>query len=78
MPGIYLQKITTQEPDESMLEVAIVAMKAVLPEENDTPLFNGIVDNEGNVISDTASLANDDFEDILLEKKGEQSDDDAC
>ena len=78
MPGIYLQKITTQEPDESMLEVAIVAMKAVLPEENDKPLFNGIVDNDGNVISDTPSLDQDDCEDMVLEKKGEQSDDDAC
>ncbi|MDD7347638.1 MAG: DUF1385 domain-containing protein [Clostridiales bacterium] len=50
LPGIYLQKITTREPDKSMLEVAIVAMKAVLPEENDTPLFDGIVDNNGSFL----------------------------
>lgn len=31
-PGLYLQKITTQEPDDEMLEVAIAALKAVLPE----------------------------------------------
>lgn len=31
-PGLYLQKITTQEPDDAMLEVAIAALKAVLPE----------------------------------------------
>ncbi len=34
-PGLWLQKITTQEPDDSMLEVAIAALKAAregLPE----------------------------------------------
>ncbi|MEN6349691.1 MAG: DUF1385 domain-containing protein [Syntrophomonas sp.] len=29
-PGLYLQKMTTREPDDSMLEVAIAALKAVL------------------------------------------------
>ena len=29
-PGMWLQKITTREPDDSQLEVAIAAMKAVL------------------------------------------------
>lgn len=29
-PGMWLQKITTREPDEAQLEVAIAAMKAVL------------------------------------------------
>lgn len=29
-PGLWLQKLTTQEPDESQLEVAIVALKAAL------------------------------------------------
>lgn len=31
-PGLYLQKLTTSEPDDSMLEVAIEALKGVLPE----------------------------------------------
>lgn len=31
-PGLWLQKLTTNEPDESQLEVAIAAMKAVIPE----------------------------------------------
>lgn len=31
-PGLYLQKLTTREPDDSMLEVALAALKAVLPE----------------------------------------------
>ncbi|QAT41936.1 DUF1385 domain-containing protein [Aminipila luticellarii] len=30
LPGLYLQKLTTKEPDEKQLEVAIVAMKAVM------------------------------------------------
>ena len=30
VPGMALQKITTQEPDEQQLEVAIVALKAAL------------------------------------------------
>jgi len=31
-PGLWLQKITTREPDLAQLEVAIAAMKAVIPE----------------------------------------------
>ena len=30
MPGLWLQKLTTREPDESQLEVAIASLKAVL------------------------------------------------
>ena len=32
-PGMWFQKFTTREPDDSMIEVAIVAVEAVLPEE---------------------------------------------
>ena len=32
-PGLWLQKLTTIEPDESMLEIAIAAMNAVLEDE---------------------------------------------
>ncbi len=31
-PGFLIQKITTSEPDDSMMEVAITAMKRVIPE----------------------------------------------
>lgn len=31
-PGLWLQKITTREPDESQIEVAIASMKEVIPE----------------------------------------------
>ena len=33
-PGMQLQKLTTREPDHSQLEVAIVALQAVLAVEN--------------------------------------------
>ena len=32
-PGMWMQNFTTNEPDESMIEVGIAAVKAVLPEE---------------------------------------------
>ena len=34
-PGKMLQKITTKEPDDSQLEVAIASMQAVIPENRD-------------------------------------------
>ena len=30
-PGLWLQRITTNEPDDSMIEVAIAAMEPVIP-----------------------------------------------
>ena len=32
-PGKAMQRLTTEEPDDSMLEVAIRAMEQVIPEE---------------------------------------------
>jgi uncharacterized protein YqhQ len=32
-PGLWMQNFTTNEPDDSMLEVAIEALKLVIPEE---------------------------------------------
>jgi len=32
-PGLWLQNFTTNEPDDSMIEVAITALQAVIPEE---------------------------------------------
>lgn len=32
-PGLWLQRLTTAEPDDGMLEVAIAALKAVIPED---------------------------------------------
>lgn len=31
-PGLWLQRLTTREPDDSQIEVAIASMKAVIPE----------------------------------------------
>jgi len=31
-PGLWMQRLTTAEPDDSMMEVAIVALKSALPE----------------------------------------------
>lgn len=38
-PGLMIQKITTSEPDDSMMEVAITAMKAVIPENGEDDLW---------------------------------------
>ena len=32
-PGLWMQRITTREPDESQLEIAIAAMKLAMPDE---------------------------------------------
>ncbi len=38
-PGMWLQKITTKEPDDSQLEVAITALKNVLVEDEEADLW---------------------------------------
>jgi len=35
-PGLFLQKLTTREPDDSQLEVALTALRAVVPPNKDT------------------------------------------
>ena len=34
-PGMWMQRFTTREPDDSMLEVAITSLKAVMPEDKE-------------------------------------------
>lgn len=51
MPGLYLQKLTTNEPDDKQLEVAIAAMKAVMVP-TETPYFEGICDLDGNLVEE--------------------------
>ena len=34
-PGLWLQKITTREPDDAMLEVAMVSIKEALRKDDD-------------------------------------------
>jgi uncharacterized protein YqhQ len=38
-PGMWLQKVTTNEPDDSMIEVGIAAVQAVLPEKEGSDLW---------------------------------------
>lgn len=38
-PGLWTQRLTTKEPDDSMIEVAIASMKRVIPENPDEALF---------------------------------------
>jgi uncharacterized protein YqhQ len=59
MPGLMLQKITTKEPDDSMMEVAIASLKAVLkaPEKADDKAYEA-AENEA-VSTDEGSCKND-------------------
>jgi len=42
-PGLWIQRITTKEPTDDMIEVAIVALKSALPEEyGEEEVFIGI------------------------------------
>lgn len=40
-PGLWAQRITTKEPDESMCEVAITAIEAVIPDDGSDIVKNG-------------------------------------
>jgi uncharacterized protein YqhQ len=51
LPGLYVQKLTTREPDYDHLEVAIAAMKACMKPEG-TPYFEGICDLNGDPVAE--------------------------
>jgi uncharacterized protein YqhQ len=38
-PGMWMQNFTTNEPDDSMIEVGIAALEAVLPEKEGADLW---------------------------------------
>lgn len=44
LPGLLLQKLTTRQPDDSQMEVAIASLKAVLPE--DDPVMVATAEDE--------------------------------
>jgi len=48
-PGLWLQKITTKEPDESQLEVAVVALRCALGEEY-------VISSRVNILATEASV----------------------
>lgn len=58
LPGIYLQKLTTKEPDLDQLEIAIASMKAVLVPE-DAPYIEGTCDKDANLL-ETVIISNRD------------------
>ncbi len=66
MPGIMLQKLTTAEPDLKQLEVAIAAMKAVLPshEDESVPVEPWV----GELMQDGSLVKNEEETAALLEK----------
>lgn len=69
IPGLLLQKLTTKEPDEKQLEVAIAAMKAVMVDEN-TPTYVGECDKDGNLMSDNdEDKTVDQDEKLIIETK---------
>jgi len=55
LPGIYLQKLTTREPDDKQLEVAIAAMKAVMVDKEE-PCYEGLCDKDGRLIEQKEEL----------------------
>ena len=70
LPGILLQKLTTAEPDLKQLEVAIAAMNAVLPSQND-PDIN--VDYwVGELMSDGSLVKNEEKTKELIEKRSKK------
>ena len=42
-PGLWMQRVTTREPDEKQLEIAITALKASMPDEFDRSEVDAIV-----------------------------------
>lgn len=50
-PGLMLQKLTTADPTDDQLEVAIISLKAVLPEA-EVELGEGFCDKDGNWLED--------------------------
>ena len=46
IPGLWMQRITTKEPDDSQLEVAIKAIKCAMPDEFPEERENSIIYNE--------------------------------
>lgn len=54
LPGLWLQKITTREPDDSQIEVAVRALQAVLPEADAIPACGFIAEAGTEVLKEDA------------------------
>lgn len=74
IPGLMLQKITTKEPDESMIEVAIASLKAVLdlPENQSGEVNASNASNESAENSTEISASQNSFDDSQKEAVAEK------
>lgn len=55
-PGLWMQRLTTREPDDRQIEVAIVALKSALPDEfSEEEIFVGIEQPEKKTAPETDS-----------------------
>ncbi|MBR4287900.1 MAG: DUF1385 domain-containing protein [Clostridia bacterium] len=75
-PGLWIQRITTKEPSDDMIEVAIVALKSALPEEfTEEEVFQGIAVPETE--TDTEPLPEESEtvteETVVSEENGEEA-----
>jgi len=52
-PGLWIQRLTTKEPDDKQIEVAITSLKAALPE-----IYTADVENNGSLDSDISRESN--------------------
>lgn len=68
LPGLYLQKLTTNEPDDKQLEVAIAAVKAVLNDGDEVPYFEGICDLDGRPVENEVKYYNPTVSDGPIEE----------
>jgi len=55
VPGLLLQKLTTRNPDDAQLELAIAALKAVIVEE-DAPEIEGFCDTDGTLLPEIHTI----------------------
>ena len=54
-PGLWMQRVTTREPDEKQLEIAITALKASMPEEFDRAELDAFIESTKPHTEDEAS-----------------------
>ena len=54
LPGLWLQKITTREPDDSQIEVAVRALQAVLPESERIPACGFVAEAGAAILKEDA------------------------
>ena len=66
LPGLYLQKITTKEPDDAQLEVAIASINAVIAETEDEEAEETEAAEAAETITDVAAIA--EKEEVLEEE----------